>query len=177
MDTLPQRLHHYAFVVQDQEANRAFFEDVLGLPLVATWCEKNYMADFGREVEYCHTFFGLADGGALAFFQFDSPEIYERVRNVDPDVARFRHIAMKVDDETYDAITGRLEQAELPVRQVDHGYCRSLYCTSPDGLIVEFTVDPPNADAIARMRKADAHSELKRWLAGDHRVNNDDRPH
>ena len=37
---LPLRLHHHAFVVRDQEANRRFFEDVLGLPLVATWCEK-----------------------------------------------------------------------------------------------------------------------------------------
>jgi len=27
-------------------------------------------ADLGRDVDFCHTFFGLADGGALAFFQF-----------------------------------------------------------------------------------------------------------
>ncbi len=33
---LPARLHHYAFVVRDQEANRHFFEDIIGLPLVAT---------------------------------------------------------------------------------------------------------------------------------------------
>ena len=38
----PERLHHYAFVVKDQEANRRFFEDVLGIPLVATWCEKGH---------------------------------------------------------------------------------------------------------------------------------------
>ena len=32
------RLHHHAYVVDDQEATRAFYEDLLGFP-VATWCE------------------------------------------------------------------------------------------------------------------------------------------
>ena len=27
----PERLHHHAYVVKDQEANRRFFEDVLGM--------------------------------------------------------------------------------------------------------------------------------------------------
>src|SRR5690348_6872118 len=53
---LPARLHHNAYVVRDHEVNRRFFEDLLGIPLVATWCEKNYSAEVGREVEFCHTF-------------------------------------------------------------------------------------------------------------------------
>jgi catechol 2,3-dioxygenase-like lactoylglutathione lyase family enzyme len=28
----PGRLHHHAFVVQDQETTRRFYEDVIGLP-------------------------------------------------------------------------------------------------------------------------------------------------
>lgn len=174
---LPTRLHHYAFVVKDQERNRQFFEDVLGLPLVATWCERAYFADFGKEVDYCHTFFSLADGGALAFFQFADDDVYAKVRNVDAEVGRFRHIALKVDATTYDAIHGRLAAAGVDSREVDHGYCQSMYVMSPDGLRVEFTSDPDNADDIAAMRKADAHSELERWLTGDRRVNNTDRPH
>ena len=39
---LPLRLHHNAYVVKDHEANRRFLEDLLGIPLVATWCEKTY---------------------------------------------------------------------------------------------------------------------------------------
>ena len=46
----PTRLHHYAFTVRDQEANRRFMEDVLGLPLVATWCERTFRPEVGREV-------------------------------------------------------------------------------------------------------------------------------
>ena len=38
LSKLPSRLHHNAFVVKDHEVNRRFFEDLLGIPLVATWC-------------------------------------------------------------------------------------------------------------------------------------------
>jgi catechol 2,3-dioxygenase-like lactoylglutathione lyase family enzyme len=174
---LPLRLHHYAFVVRDQEANRKFFEDVLGLPLVATWCERVFNTDVQREVAYCHTFFGLADGGALAFFQFADEEMYERSKAVYPQVARFQHIALKVDRKTFDEIERRLAAADTPRRQTDHGYCLSLYVMSPDGLRVEFTVDPDNVAEINALRRADAHAELARWLAGDHEANNLDRAH
>jgi glyoxylase I family protein len=53
----------------------------------------------------------------------------------------------------------------------------SMYLKSPDGLRLEFTVDAPDAERIAAMRRKDAHSELARWLAGDRHTNNDDRPH
>jgi hypothetical protein len=39
-------------------------------------------------------------------------------------------------------------------------------------LIVEICADPPDVDEIKERRAADAHSELKRWLAGDHETNN-----
>lgn len=173
----PERLHHHAFVVKDQEANRAFFEDLLGIPLVATWCESHHSPWVGREVPMCHTFFGLADGGALAFFSFADDEVYRRTQHEKPaEIRNFDHIAFKVSDETYDELVGRLKAAAAPVRETDHGYCRSMYCNSPDGLIVEFTVDPPNVGEIDKIRRADAHSELKRWMAGDYRPNNVLRP-
>src|SRR5690606_21371116 len=62
---LPLRLHHHAWVTKDQEANRRFFEELLGMPLVATWCERTHNPEAGRELEYCHTFYALGDGGAL----------------------------------------------------------------------------------------------------------------
>lgn len=174
---LPQRLHHYAFVVRDHEVNRQFFEDVLGLPLVATWCERTYNSEVQREVDYCHTFFGLADGSALAFFQFADEDMYERSKAVYPQIGRYQHIALKVDRKTFDEIDSRLAAARVPRRQTDHGYCVSLYATSPDGLRVEFTVDPANVEDINAIRRADAHAELKRWLAGDHASNNLERAH
>jgi glyoxylase I family protein len=174
---LPQRLHHYAFVVRDHEVNRRFFEDVLGLPLVATWCERLFNSEVQREVAYCHTFFGLADGSALAFFQFADADMYERSKAVYPHISRFQHIALKVGRRTFDELDRRLAAAGVPRRQTDHGYCVSLYATSPDGLRVEFTVDPANVEDINAIRRADARAELERWLAGDHSVNNLERAH
>ena len=147
----PERLHHHAYVVRDQEKNRRFFEDLLGIPLVATWCEQHFNSWVGRDVAFCHTFYGLGDGGALAFFCFADDEVYRKTQAEKPaEIRNFDHVAFKVDDAAYDELVGRLKAAGEPVRETDHGYCRSMYCTSPDGLIVEFTVDPPNVGGDRR---------------------------
>ncbi len=171
---LPLRLHHHAYVVKDHEANRRFLEDLLGIPLVATWCEKSHNSETGEDTEFCHTFFGLADGSALAFFQFADPKMYEKTQaKVPAEIGRYDHIALKVDDATYNALKARLDAAGEKFRETDHGYCKSIYTNSPDGMILEFTCDPPDVAEIDSLRRADAHSELQRWLAGDRRVNNE----
>jgi glyoxylase I family protein len=170
---IAQRLHHTAYVTKDQEATRAFYEDVLGFPLIATWSEEDEL--FGAERVYCHTFFGLADGSALAFFQFANKEDQDLF---DPDLvpSPFRHIALKVDAAAQADLEARLEAAKWEGSFVlEHGYCRSLYATDPNGMLVEFTVDAPSAPAINEARRLDAHDTLKRWLAGDHTSNNNFR--
>lgn len=174
LSRLPSRLHHNAYVVRDHEANRRFFEDLLGIPLVATWCEKSYSTELGREVAFCHTFFGMADGSALAFFQFADPELYARTQAERPaQIGRYDHIAFKAEPETYDELKRRLAAAGEEYRESNHGYCKSIYVTSPDGLHLEFTQDPDDAAEIDALRRADAHSELARWLAGDRHTNNE----
>jgi catechol 2,3-dioxygenase-like lactoylglutathione lyase family enzyme len=170
----PLRLHHYAWVTKDHEANRRFFEDILGMPLVATWCERAYVAEVGRELEYCHAFYGLADGGAIAFFQFADAGLFEQFKAQHPKQARFGHIALKVDRATFEDTERRLQRAGIKFRITDHGYCRSLYVMTPDELKLEYTLDPDNAGEIDARRRADAHAELKRWLAGDRTPNNTD---
>jgi hypothetical protein len=60
---------------------------------------------------------------------------------------------------------------------IDHGYVRSIYVTDPDGLNLEFSVDPPNLREISERKRALAREELDRWVAGDRRPNNDLRSH
>ncbi len=175
-NSLPSRLHHTAYVSKDLEATRAFYEDVLGFPLVATWCEQEEL--FGKERTYCHCFFGLADGSALAFFQFANDDDQAEFG---PELASspFRHIALNVDADTQAELEKRIEAAGIEPPQtyvLEHGYCRSVYVVDPDGMICEFCCDAPHAEQINEIRKKDAHSELKRWLAGDHTPNNDVRP-
>lgn len=161
----PARLHHHAFVCRDQEATRRFYEDIIGLPLTATWCEEE---EFGA---YCHTFFELADGSSLAFFQFADPAMTERQAAL-ASTSPFDHVALAAAPELQADIRKRAEAAGIDVMVVDHGYCRSLYLRDPDGLVVELTVDDPRAQAEAPVRRASARTDLARWLAGDHTPNN-----
>ena len=112
---------------------------------MATWSETDEL--FGAERVYCHTFFGLADGSALAFFQFANEG---GSRLFDPELlpSPFRHIALKVDADAQAEMQRALQDAawkpEGPI-VLEHGYCRSLYTEDPNGMLVEFTVDAPEA--------------------------------
>jgi catechol 2,3-dioxygenase-like lactoylglutathione lyase family enzyme len=173
---LPRRMHHHAYVTRDLAATRTFYEDLIGLPLVATWCESEVL--FGKLRTYCHCFFALGDGSALTFFQFARDEDWLEFgarRSGSP----FIHIALDTDPPAQKAIEDRLTQAgygEPAMYVLDHGYCRSVYVVDPNGLILEFTRDHPNAPAINQTRSSTAHHDLERWLGGDHRSNNVYRP-
>lgn len=172
MAKLPTRLHHNAYVTNDMEATRKFYEEVIGLPLVATWSESDEL--FGAVRTYCHCFFGIGDGGALAFFQFEKPEDQEQFGPKMP-FSPFHHIALNVDAETQEEIEERIKKAGYKEPQtfvLEHGYCRSVYIQDPNGLILEFTLDAPNAKEINKERLTKAHDDLKRWLKGDRTSNN-----
>jgi glyoxylase I family protein len=176
LSELPSRLHHNAYVSSNQERTRHFYEDIIGLPLVASWIEQSEFPDFpGRKVSFIHTFFGIGDGGALAFFEFSDPEVAAKFKARQQPF--FVHIALAASAATQDEIQRRLEAANIPVRVRDHGYCKSIYATDPDGLVVEFTSDPPDVGRINDWQRATAHETLNRWTAGDREVNNTIRPH
>ncbi len=158
----PRRLHHAAWVTRDQEATRQFYEELIGVPLAATWAEK--APSSGRE--FCHTFYEMGDGSALAFFQYaDQDE--NPVELLSPG-----HVAFECDSETQRGIRKRLEAAGYDIRVTDHGYCVSLYVNDPNNLRLEFTVDHPESQQILSDKRTDAHAALQRWLAGDHTPNN-----
>ena len=169
-----RRLHHTAYVSTNLEKTRQFYEELIGLPLAATWCESDEL--FGEVRTFCHVFFELADGSALAFFQFASPrdqELFGPKMSPTP----FHHIALLVDAKTQEEVAARLKDAGIrdpDTYTLDHGFCRSLYVKDPDGMLVELTCDAPEAlrEDVAQARREKAHRELARWLAGDHTSNN-----
>lgn len=175
LTSLPTRLHHNAYVTRDQEATRAFYEDIIGLPLIATWKESDEL--FGAVRTYCHTFYGLGDGSALAFFQFADPADQEQFGPRMPH-SPFQHIALKVSEEVQNDIARRLDDAGWKPDEtyvLEHGYCRSLYTSDPNGLLLEFTLDAPGIERSDAERRRTAHADLKSWLAGDHVSNNTHR--
>ena len=168
---LPERLHHHAYVCADQEKTRRFYEDVLGLPLIATWIEREEYE--GQTLVYSHVFYGLSDGGALAFFNFKDPA--QQAAFSARQQPLFVHVALKVSKETQEEIQRRCEVAGVPAQTLRHGYCTSLYVVDPDGLTVEFARDAERIEAIHARQLATARESLARWIAGDTTPNNDVR--
>lgn len=176
MNTQPQgppalRLHHHAYVVADMERTRQFYEDVLGFPLVATWCEVETVR--GKERTYCHTFFELVDGSALAFFQFADPADHDDLYLNSAE--SLNHVALTADAAGQAGVRDRLDAAGVAHRTIDHGYCTSLYVLDPDGLTVEFTVDAATIEQLDSWQRSTARASLDRWLGGDRTPNNDVR--
>lgn len=162
----PRRLHHAAWVTRDQEATRQFYEELIGLPMTACWNEKT---PDGRK--YCHTFFEIADGGAVVFFQWaDQDENPIELKSPG-------HLALECDAETQAKTKQRLEAAGYTTELKNHGYCVSLYVYDPNNLRLELTVDHPDVVNIHETLQADPHAHLRRWMSGDHTVNNDIRGH
>lgn len=173
LERLPQRMHHHAFIVRDQEVNRQFIEDLLGIPLTSTWCEEVFNKTLNAPLNLCHTYYSFGDSSALSFFQFANPGAYETFRPPVLPNLRYDHLAVKVDLEMYEEIERRLKAADYPFNETHHGYCMSLYVTSPDEFTIEFAYDAPNSPEIFEERtQADPHRELREWLAGNRTPNN-----
>jgi len=131
---------------------------------------------FSAKLEHtCIVFFEMGNGECLAFFQFaDEDDANEFGPELPP--SGFRHLAMKVDQATQDGIRDRLASAGITEPQtyiLNHGYCYSLYCSDPSGLLIEFTVDHDEIDEINNDKALTAHADLKKWLDGDHTPNNE----
>jgi glyoxylase I family protein len=170
-NSIPERLHHTAYVCRDLEATCKFYQDVLGWPLVAAWREHDFV--FGADAVYCHIFFQIGDGSLLAFFRFSDADMQQRFAQYGPH-SPFVHLAFKATDAAaQDEIRRRLEAAGHETSTLNHGYCKSLYVTDPNGLNLEFAVDHPDWSAICAKRKASAHDDLARWLKGDRTTNNE----
>jgi catechol 2,3-dioxygenase-like lactoylglutathione lyase family enzyme len=61
------RPHHIAYRCRDSELTRRFYGDFLGLPLAAV--HEIRESKTGRATETLHTFYRLADGSFIAFFE------------------------------------------------------------------------------------------------------------
>ena len=168
LKTPPFRMHHHAYTTDDHEATRHFYEDIIGLPLVAMWIEKEHLG--GEWIELGHAFYRLGDGGYLAFFNFADPKKQEEFRAKRQPL--FIHLSLAVEQTTQDEIAARLKSAGLDSFSLDHGYCTSLYVRDPSDLLVEFTVDPPNVGEIEKIQRLSAHEEMNRWIGGNRDSNN-----
>lgn len=161
-DTL-RGIHHSAFRCRDAEETRAFYEDVLGLPLAAALAFDEEPGT-GTKQPFVHIFFALPDGNYIAFF--DAPDS-ARPQAFRPGHGFDRHIAFEA--ESLDALAAhqaRLDAAGVACfGPVDHHFVRSIYMWDPNGLQVEITARTPDHDAIMAAEAHGARDVLKAWTA------------
>ena len=145
-NTRIKQLSHSAVRVADISKTRAFYEDLLGLPLTSSQIA-NFDPGTNAESNYIHCFFEVADGSMIAFFQFEEGyhgEMYDHT-----DDAFERHIAFRTDSIEYvDELYERVKAAGFDCFTVDHDWCYSVYMTDPDKDVVEVTFHRPSADVV-----------------------------
>jgi catechol 2,3-dioxygenase-like lactoylglutathione lyase family enzyme len=155
-------LHHFAHRCRDGEETRAFYEDLLGLPLVHL-IRADVVPSTGEHCPYVHVFFRMTDGSNLAFFDLGDGVAAEPSPNTP---AWVNHIALRVDDvAALRAAKARLEAAGVEVLGItDHGVIESIYFFDPNGIRLELTVPTASAAAMARHAE-EAHAALAAWTA------------
>ncbi len=154
-------IHHSAFRCRDAEETRAFYEDVLGLPVAAALAFEAEPGS-GRPHPYVHIFFRLPDGNFIAFF--DAPDS-ARPEHFLPAHGFDRHIAFEAGSlEALAEWKARLDARGVnSFGPIDHGFVRSLYMWDPNGLQVEITARVPDHDAILAHEEAQARDILAEW--------------
>jgi catechol 2,3-dioxygenase-like lactoylglutathione lyase family enzyme len=150
----PRGVNHVALVCRDMARTVAFYQDVLGLPLMKTI---ELPAGMGQ-----HFFFRCGERATIAFFWFpDAPAAAPGVASAPgrPDQGSLvsahgsmNHLALDVDLDEIDACVARLRAAGVDCTEVaNHDdsewgiseqthpgtFVRSIYFQDPDGILLE----------------------------------------
>jgi len=159
-DNPVRRIHHHAYACWDSEETRHFYEDLLGIPLIATVLFEDPLRRNGSM--YCHTFFQIADGNVLAFIEHTSlfhPKDFTARSGI------LRHVVLEVDgNAAVRQFKRKLDAACVANELMDHGVSLSLRFNDPNGLILEFKANISHSPEYQRTSRASAHSDLQQWL-------------
>jgi catechol 2,3-dioxygenase-like lactoylglutathione lyase family enzyme len=147
-------LHHAAYAAKDIDATHAFYTEVMGFKLVKVVVGATE-AGWSK-----HVFYDTGGQGLIAFWDLHDENIGTDFRT-DISTAlglpvHINHIAFDaVDEANLGVIRQRWQEHGITVAEIDHGFCRSIYATDPNGILVEFCCDTnglTEADAIEAER-------------------------
>ena len=120
------RIHHIAIICSDYARSKAFYTEILGLPIVA----ETY------RVERDSHKLDLAVGGVYQLELFSFPAPLPRVNS--PEAACLRHLAFEVRDVEHAVAELRARGVEVePIRVDDLTGRKFTFFKDPDGLPLE----------------------------------------
>lgn len=134
----PRSLNHIAYPTWDSAATYDFYTEVLRCPFVGA-IQLDAVPSTGDPTPFLHTFFALADGGCIAFFEVDG-----LASPADDGMPRWlRHLALNVASlAELDEWRAHFQLHGIDsVGVVDHeGIWSSIYVFDPNGVRIELTV-------------------------------------
>lgn len=149
-------VHHLALATKDVEATHRFYTQAMGFRLAKIVAGET---DAGWSK---HIFYDTGDGGFIAFWDLHD----ERVTDYRTDVSTGAGLPVWVNHFAFTAHTlEELETAKrrwlecgITVMEADHDWCRSIYTTDPNGILIEWC-------AMVRALNADDAKEAMALLS------------
>ena len=119
-----QGMNHLAVYSKDLDATAAFYNDVMGMPVVRVTANRD-VAD--------STHMNVSMGNGMTFAFFDFPHVPRLQRKSPEGVGGIMHVALAIGQERLNEIKGRLEQHRVKYQEIGG----SLYLKDPNGLGLE----------------------------------------
>lgn len=130
--------HHVALASRDTEKTHRFYTEAMDFELVKVEVAP---APDGGDSWAKHFFYDTGDG-MIAFWELHGDAFAGWKPGLSRSVglpAWVNHLAFDaVDDAGLDRRRQHWQACGITVAEVDHGWCRSIYCTDPNGILVEF---------------------------------------
>ena len=157
--------HHVALATSDLSATHAFYTDAMGFDLVKAVVAPTDHPDGWAK----HVFYDTGGDGMIAFWELHD----DRVEVSDVAISTglglpvwVNHLSFAATDvDDLDRRRERWLGQGIDVMEIDHGFCRSVYTTDPNGILVEWCVDvAPYTDddrRAAAAALADAQPQLE----------------
>ena len=154
-----RKLHHNAYRCRDSEETRKFYEDFLGMRLACTLEIVETMT--GRKTSSLHTFYEMAEGSYLAFFEApDMPFEFKQQHDYD------LHIALEVGENDLLSMLQKGKSRGIESRGIsDHSFIHSVYFRDPNGYVIELTAKQANHAQATDPARNGARAKLDKWQA------------
>jgi glyoxylase I family protein len=123
-------IHHAALICSDVEQTIAFYQGLLGFPLVELVENRDYPGS-------THFFFDLGNNTLLGFFDFPGLDLERAPEGF----GAVQHIAIGVPPDAHAALRARLDELEVEYDGPQRGIPESLYLRDPDGIGIELLSD------------------------------------
>jgi len=132
--------HHVALATTDIDATHRFYTEVMGFTLAKTVVAPTGSPGGGWAK---HVFYDTGGGELLAFWDLHDdtlPSTFDPAISTGLGLPEWvNHVAFDAPDlDDLERRQRRWQEHGITVVDIDHGFCRSIYATDPNGILVEF---------------------------------------